>query len=199
MEFNFKEVQDNLEEYLKEGVHEVIIKEAEVNEAGDSLKLIVVPIVQKDLAIDKCTVSNMSFTFRNDIATKISLKQLKHIGLCLFSEENVNKLNSLKLIAKNYKGKALRIKFVKEFYFKDGIVKHATRVGKTPFAEALVDGAHYPKLEETALVYNPETDDKPLKPASPTQNKVGVDGLSFLDSISTEAKPAETGDTDLLF
>jgi hypothetical protein len=165
--FGGQDVQEvNKPKYIRPGIHEVTIKsvKGEVNQNGN-------PVITFSLYLkDGDAEATTDFRFYlSEKAAPTSYKKIRHIFTKVVKDADYlsSKANTIEELGEVYNnklaGNSLRIKFNGEGYLKqDGNTGLRASIGLPEFAEAIQDGAEYPAVANTKLVFNEDRDVKPV-------------------------------------
>ena len=175
--FGGQDVQEvNKPKYIRPGIHEVTIKsvKGEVNQNGN-------PVVTFSLYLkDGDAEATTDFRFYlSEKAAVTSYKKIRHIFTKVVKDADYlsSKANSIEELGEVYNnklaGNSLRIKFNGEGYVKqDGNTGVRASIGLPEFAEAIQDGAEYPAVATTKLVFSEDRDVKPVAKVPDTDSFV---------------------------
>lgn len=165
--FGGQDVQEiNKPKYVKPGIHEVTIKsvKGEVNANGN-------PTITLSLHLldgDADATTDMRF-YLSEKAAESTYKKIRHIFTKVVKDadylaakaENIEELGEV--YNTKLSGHSLRIKFRGEEYLKqDGNIGVRSVIGYPEFAEAIQDGAEYPAVPVTKMVFNTDLDVKKM-------------------------------------
>jgi len=175
--FGGQDVQEvNKPKYIRPGIHEVTIKsvKGEVNQNGN-------PVITFSLYLkDGDAEATTDFRFYlSEKAAPTSYKKIRHIFTKVVKDADYlsSKANTIEELGEVYNnklaGNSLRIKFNGEGYLKqDGNTGLRASIGLPEFAEAIQDGAEYPAVANTKLVFNEDRDVKPVAKVPDTDSFV---------------------------
>ena len=175
--FGGQDVQEvNKPKYIRPGIHEVTIKsvKGEVNQNGN-------PVITFSLYLkDGDAEATTDFRFYlSEKAAPTSYKKIRHIFTKVVKDADYlsSKANTIEELGEVYNnklaGNSLRIKFNGEGYLKqDGNTGLRASIGLPEFAEAIQDGAEYPAVASTKLVFNEDRDVKPVAKVPDTDSFV---------------------------
>ena len=163
--FGGQDVQEvNKPKYIRPGIHEVTIKSVKGENNQNGNPVITFSFYLKDGDAEATTdfrvylsekAAIMSYKKIRHIFTKV-VKDTDYLSSTASSIEELGEVYNSKLA-----GKSLRIKFNGEGYVKqDGTTGVRASIGLPEFAEAISDGAEYPAVAETKLVFNQDRDVK---------------------------------------
>ncbi len=175
--FGGQDVQEvSKPKYIRPGIHEVTIKsvKGEVNQNGN-------PVITFSLYLkDGDAEATTDFRFYlSEKAAPTSYKKIRHIFTKVVKDADYlsSKANTIEELGEVYNnklaGNSLRIKFNGEGYLKqDGNTGLRASIGLPEFAEAIQDGAEYPAVANTKLVFNEDRDVKPVAKVPDTDSFV---------------------------
>jgi hypothetical protein len=175
--FGGQDVQEvNKPKYIRPGIHEVTIKsvKGETNQNGN-------PVITFSLYLkDGDAEATTDFRFYlSEKAAPTSYKKIRHIFTKVVKDADYlsSKANTIEELGEVYNnklaGNSLRIKFNGEGYLKqDGNTGLRASIGLPEFAEAIQDGAEYPAVASTKLVFNEDRDVKPVAKVPDTDSFV---------------------------
>ena len=175
--FGGQDVQEvNKPKYIRPGIHEVTIKsvKGEVNQNGN-------PVITFSFYLkDGDAEATTDFRFYlSEKAAPTSYKKIRHIFTKVVKDADYlsSKANTIEELGEVYNnklaGNSLRIKFNGEGYLKqDGNTGLRASIGLPEFAEAIQDGAEYPAVANTKLVFNEDRDVKPVAKVPDTDSFV---------------------------
>ena len=163
--FGGQDVQEiSKPKYIRPGIHEVTIKSVKGENNQNGNPVITFSLYLKDGDAEATTdfrfylsekAATMSYKKIRHIFTKV-VKDADYLSSTASSIEELGEVYNSKLA-----GKSLRIKFNGEGYVKqDGNTGLRASIGLPEFAEAISDGAEYPAVAETKLVFNDDRDIK---------------------------------------